>query len=175
MIRTHHRRAGLLLAVATAMLLCSCTTFQSKVAVAPPEPARPASSAKVDANQSPLIAHYRNTRCYVHKVRWPEESLERVAQWYTGSGANWKILWRSTPNLPTKHLRKGNVVFIPVDLMQIETPMPRQYVQQQRPPQATTSLPRKTSSVAPAAPKPVEDDAQPQPFGPRPFPKKSSP
>lgn len=175
MIRAHHRRACMLLAILASMLLCSCTTFKSRVAVPPPpEPVRPASSDKPSPNKSLPTAHYRNTRYYVHQVRWPEESLERVAQWYTGSGANWKILARSTPNLQTKRLRKGNVVFIPVDLLQIDTPMPRQYVQQDQP-SPTSSAPRKQSSASPAAPDPAEDHAQPQPYGPRPFPKKASP
>ncbi len=176
MTKAHHHRACLLLAVFVSMLLGGCTTFKSKVAAPPPpEPARPASSEKAHPHSSLPTAHYRNTRCYVHQVRWPEESLERVAQWYTGSGANWKILARSTPNLQPKRLRKGNVVFIPVDLLQIDTPMPRQYVQQQRQPSKTSSAPRKQPTASPPAPEPVEDGTQPQPYGPRPFPKKASP
>ena len=174
MTRAHHRRSCLLLAVFVSMLLGGCTTFKSKVAV-PPPPEQPASSEKAYPQTSLTIAHYRNTRYYVHQVRWPEETLERVAQWYTGSGANWKILVRSTPNLQTRRLRKGNVVFIPVDLLQIDTPMPWQYVQPQRQPSKTSPAPRKQTSAPEAAPEPAKDDAQPQPYGPRPFPKKSSP
>ncbi len=175
MIRAHHRRTCLLLVVLASMLLGSCTTFKSKVAVSPPpDPVRPAAPEQTYSNKSLPTAHYRDTHYYVHQVRWPEESIERVAQWYTGSGANWKILARSTPNLQPKRLRKGNVVFIPIDLLQIDTPMPRQYVQRRRP-SKTSSAPRKQPSTPPAVPEPVEDDTQPQPYGPRPFPKKSSP
>ncbi|MGD8241460.1 MAG: hypothetical protein PVF59_01445 [Desulfobacterales bacterium] len=175
MTRAHHRRACLLLAVLASMLLGSCTTFKSKVAAPPPrEPVRPAASEQTYSNKSLPTAYYRNIHCYVHQVRWPEESLERVAQWYTGSGANWKILARSTPNLQLNRLRKGNVVFIPVDLLQIDTPMPRQYVQQ-RQPSKTPPAPRQQPSAPETAPEPVEDDTQPQPYGPRPFPKKTSP
>jgi hypothetical protein len=139
-----------------------------KQRVAPPPSAghaRPATPPPAYKKTDLPIAHYRDRRYYVHQVRWPNESLELIAQWYTGSRTNWKTLSRATPNLRHNRLHKGDVVFIPVAMLQIETPMPEQYVQQRRSP-AAAPAPAVHSS---------DDDSQPQPYGPRPYPKKTSP
>ncbi len=163
MIRTFYCRNGLLLAASAMVLLAGCNTFKQKVTPPPPdETVRPAPPPKAPINKDLPIAHFRNRRYYVHQVRWPNESLVLIAQWYTGSRANWKKLSRATPNLRHNRLHEGYVVFIPIDLLQIETPMPKQYVQQQHPPPPSPSG-RKGA------------DQEPQPYGPRPYPKKTTP
>jgi hypothetical protein len=168
MIRPHHRCVALMLAAAFAVaVLSSCATFKQKVAPLPPtEHVRPPPPApKAPKRQGLPIASYRDQSYYVHQVRWPNESLELVAQWYTGNRANWKTLARVTPNLHNGRLARGDVVFIPVGLLQIETPMPQQYVQQRRPP-VPASSPQPPSGGG---------QSQPQPYGPRPYPKTTTP
>ena len=172
MINPLHGRTGLVFAAWASMLLFGCTTLKPKTVVPPPphETARTATTPNVTKiptaakdKQGP-IAHFRNRTYYVHEVRWPNESLVLIAQWYTGSRANWKAIAKATPNLRNNRLYRGHVVFIPIDLVQIETPMPKQYVQQK---------------ISPAAaPTPAErsgGDYQPQPYGPRPYPRKTKP
>ncbi|MBL0713451.1 MAG: hypothetical protein JJV98_07090 [Desulfosarcina sp.] len=160
----------LLLAAFSPALLPGCTAFKQKVAPLPPaEHTQPPPPTRAYSSKAFPTAHYRNIRCYVHRVRWPDESLKTIAQWYTGSGANWKILVRSTPNLRANRLHQGDVVFIPADLLQIETPMPQQYVQQHHP--AAASPADRTRSQPDPAVRPDGPDPQPQPYGPRPYPK----
>jgi hypothetical protein len=153
-------------ALAVAMLT-GCSTFKRKVAPPPPaERVRPTPpSPQAPKHKGLPLASYRDQSYYVHQVRWPNESLELVAQWYTGNRANWKTLARVTPNLRNGRLTRGDVVFIPVRLLQIETPMPQQYVQQRRPPEAA-SPPKAPSDSG---------QSQPQPYGPRPYPKTTTP
>jgi hypothetical protein len=174
MIRPHPRRAGLLVAFIALALLFGCMPAKPKIATLPPdEGRRPPAPVQTGPAQPPPakhlpIAQYRNQRFYVHQVRWPQESLELVAQWYTGKRANRKILARVTPNLKGGRLTPGDVVFIPLDILQIETPMPRQYVAEQR-----------SAGQPPPAPTPNagrdDDPPQPKPYGPRPFPKSAKP
>ncbi len=165
MIKSLYCRNGLLLAALATVLLAGCTAFKQKVAPPPPdETVRPTVAPKAPNNQDLPIALFRNRRYYVHQVRWPNESLVLIAQWYTGNRANWKKLARATPNLRHNRLHAGDVVFIPIDLLQIETPMPKQYVQQQRPPAAASAPPGRS-----------DGDYAPQPYGPRPYPKKPTP
>lgn len=161
-----HRRDRMLPAVCALVLLYGCTGFKPKVA--PPtavEQAPSASPSTIPANKKLPIALYRDRRYYVHQVRWPNETLALIAQWYTGRRANWKALSRATPNLRHNRLRQGDVVFIPLELLQIKKPMPQQYVRQQRAP---------ASAPAPTT-RPRDDAIPPQPYGPRPYPKTPNP
>ena len=172
MTRPIHGRTGLVIAASAAVLLFGCTALKPKTVTPPPprETARPATTPKVRTSPRAVqdknlpVAHFRNRDYYVHEVRWPNESLVLIAQWYTGSRANWKAIAKATPNLRNNRLHQGNVVFIPIDLLQIETPMPKQYVQQKLSP-----------ASAPAPTDPTGGDYQPQPYGPRPYPKKATP
>ncbi len=163
MIKPRHGRIGLIrAALLTVLLVVGCTSFKQKVAPPPPpdEAARPRAAPKARSSSNLPIANFRNRQYYVHQVRWRNESLALIAQWYTGSRANWKKLARATPNLRQNRLYQGFVVFIPLDMLQIETPMPKQYVQQQQSP-AADSAPAGQPNAEP----------QPQPYGPRPYPK----
>lgn len=172
MIRSFHGLTGLVFAAWAVALLFGCTALKPKTVTPPPpqETARPAT--KPQARKTPRaakeknlpIAQFRNRDYYVHEVRWPNESLVLIAQWYTGSRANWKAIAKATPNLRNNRLYQGHVVFIPIDLLQIDTPMPKQYVQQKLAP-----------APAPAPAGRSGSDYQPQPYGPRPYPKKTSP
>ncbi len=166
MIRPCHCRPGLLLAALAAVLLLGCNTFKQRVVAPPPDTTvRTTAPPKTDSKKDLPIAQFRNRRYYVHQVRWPNESLELIAQWYTGSRTNWKKLAQATPNLRQNRLYHGNVVFIPLDLLQIETPMPKRYVQQNAPPPAVSE---------PANPS-RGGEAPPRPYGPRPYPRPKTP
>lgn len=154
------------MAVWASIWLASCTGFKQRVDPPPPVAhARPSAPPEHQARPNLPLAHYRQQQFYVHEVRWPNETLDLIAQWYTGKGANWKALLRATPNLRRNRIRPGDVVFIPIDMLQIETPMPKQYAQQRHPPAAAPAPAGRSS----------RDDAPPQPYGPRPYPQKTNP
>jgi len=112
---------------------------------------------------------YQGVPCYLHKVRWPEESLSVIARWYTGNEGNARILAKITPNLRTDDLRKGDVVFIPQELSRRTDSLTRSYAR--RFGKAPTPLKREAPKVAPADEDDFpEDGTPPAPYGPRTYP-----
>ena len=143
--------------------LMACTAFKPKV-----EPVTAHSKAPPRKVVLPS-ATYQGVPCYLHEVRWPEESLSVIARWYTGNEGNARILAKVTSNLRTNDLRKGDVVFIPQELSRRTDPMTRSYARRYQ---------KAPTPVKQAAPKaaPVDDDdfpedgTPPAPYGPRTFP-----
>ena len=143
--------------------LTACTAFKPDV-----EPLSAKSKAPPRKVVMPRV-NYLGVPCYLHEVRWPEESLSAIARWYTGSGDNARILAKVTPNLRTSDLRKGDVVFIPQELSRRSDPMIRSYARRY----GKTAAPVK--HAAPKATPPEDDDfpedgTPPAPYGPRTYP-----
>jgi len=63
-------------------------------------------------------------RFFIHRVRWPGETLSVIAKWYTGSLKNWKALSKANPTLDLNRMEIGANVFIPEDLLKSHKPMP---------------------------------------------------
>jgi len=61
---------------------------------------------------------------YMHRVRWPGETLSIIAQWYTGSWKNWKALSNANPTLDPNRIVIGVNIFIPENLLKSRKPMP---------------------------------------------------
>ena len=72
--------------------------------------------------ESPLLTP--EPRFYIHRVRWPGETLSIIAQWYTGSLKNWTVLSKTNPTLDLKRIVIGANIFIPEDLLKSHKPMP---------------------------------------------------
>jgi hypothetical protein len=66
---------------------------------------------------------------FLHKVRWPEETLSHIAKWYTGSVKNWKAIAKINPELDPKKIDIGDTISIPEDLLTSRKPMPHSFVQ----------------------------------------------
>ena len=67
-------------------------------------------------------------RFYVHKIRWPGETLSIIAKWYRGSFKNWKALSNANPTLDLKRIVIGTNIFIPEDLLKSHDPMPFSFI-----------------------------------------------
>jgi len=65
---------------------------------------------------------------YLHTVRWQGETLCLIAQWYTGSWKNWKILADSNVAINPDRLVIGDRVAIPEGLLKNRKPLPRDLV-----------------------------------------------
>lgn len=63
---------------------------------------------------------------FVHKVRWPRETLFSIARWYTGSGNKWHQLAAANPAVHPKAIHIGDIILIPKGLMKTRLPMPPQ-------------------------------------------------
>jgi len=113
--------------------------------------------------------NYQGVLCYLHEVRWSEETLAVIARWYTGKEQNAQILDRVTPNLRANDLRKGDVVFIPQELFRRNTPLTRSYVRKYGKAPASAQSPA-PQTVAPAQDVLPEEGERPAPYGPRTYP-----
>ena len=62
---------------------------------------------------------------YIHRIRYPGETLARIARWYTGSSANWRRIVQSNVGLNPNRLRIGQEIRIPERLLIRHRPLPR--------------------------------------------------
>ena len=87
-------------------------------------------------------------RFYVHVVRWQNETLSFIAEWYTASWQNWEALAKVNPELDPKQIEIGDKIRIPKALLKTRKPMPSDFL--------PTAVSKK--AVQPAAPprEPVE-------------------
>jgi len=165
MRRYHWERCGRrdLLVLLAVCCLTACTAFKPKL-----DPLSPGS--RVTPRKATLSqATYMGVPCYLHKVRWPEESLSAIARWYTGSTRNARILARITPNLREADLRPGDVVFVPQELARRPEPMPHSYARRYGK-AAPPGKPPEAKTAEPDADDLPDDDTPPAPYGPRTFP-----
>jgi len=79
---------------------------------------------------------------YVHVVRWHNESLSFIAEWYTASWQNWEALAKANPDLDPKQIRIGDKIRIPEALLKTRTPMPSDFF-------LRTAVSKKTVQPAP--------------------------
>lgn len=100
-----------------------------EAAPAPTEvkPETPVASPDTSALEIPAPAT-PEPRFYLHKVRWPEETLSHIAKWYTGSVKNWKAIAKVNPELDPKKIDTGDTISIPEDLLTSRKPMPLSFM-----------------------------------------------
>jgi hypothetical protein len=67
-------------------------------------------------------------RFYVHVVRWQNETLSFIAEWYTASWQNWETLARANPEVDLKRIEIGDKIRIPEDLLKTRKPMPSDFL-----------------------------------------------
>jgi hypothetical protein len=96
----------------------------------PVTPVAPESETDVVAPKtSDLQMPSPKPRFFLHKVRWPEETLSHIAKWYTGTVKNWKAIAKINPELDPKKIDIGDTISIPEDLLTSLKPMPHSFVQ----------------------------------------------
>ena len=84
---------------------------------------------------------------YIHRVRWPGETLSIIAQWYTGSWKNWKSLSKANSNLNPKRIVIGSDIFIPEALMKSRKPMPISFLSSSVRKKSVQSFPSNKPSI----------------------------
>jgi hypothetical protein len=98
---------------------------------------------------------------FSHKVRWSEETLSHIAQWYTGTMKNWKVLAKANPELDPKKIGPGDTVLIPENLLISRKPIPYSFLHPFNRKKAKPSpLPKKTKipSDSPKLFGPIENE-----------------
>ena len=100
-------------------------------------------------------------RFYLHKVRWPEETLSHIAKWYTGTVKNWIAIAKANPGLDPKKIDVGDTISIPEDLLTSRKPMPHSFVSASVHKKVISLSPSKKTSTQPESPKlfePIESE-----------------
>ena len=65
---------------------------------------------------------------FVHKVRYPGESVSIIAGWYTGEIDNWKVLSEVNPEINPNVIHEGMKINIPESMLKTREPITREYV-----------------------------------------------
>jgi hypothetical protein len=94
----------------------------------------------------------------MHSVRWQGETLSLIAQWYTGSGKNWRALADANRAIIPDRLAIGDRVLIPAGLLKNRKPLPHDLV---------LSLAAKERAQQPAPTLSLGEDEPLDLFGPR--------
>ena len=64
---------------------------------------------------------------FIHTSQWSWETLENVADWYTGDSSNWTKLAEINPNVEPQKVAAGSEIFIPVNLLKTRETLPQNY------------------------------------------------
>lgn len=130
------RKTARVLLVLSFIWILNCCAYQHpplqpapEVPPAPVEikPETPVAVPDTPALEIPTPAE-PEPRFYLHKVRWPEETLSHIAKWYTGTVKNWKAIAKANPELDPKKIDTGDTISIPEDLLTSRKPMPLSFM-----------------------------------------------
>ena len=102
---------GIILVLACMVLGCAYSSKEAK-----PTPS-------VEKAQPPEKSPY-----FVHKIRWPGETLSVIAMWYTGNFRNWRALAKANPKLNPNRMFCGSELVVPTDLLKTRKPLPKEFV-----------------------------------------------
>jgi hypothetical protein len=110
---------------------------------------------------------------YIHKVRFPDESISIIAKWFTGDLKNWKVLAKCNPRINPNRIVLGDEIRIPRILMTRQDPITHEFVEQNQPgpkriQAKKPSRPKAIIVKKETTPKPVEEE--PPLFGPKEYP-----
>ena len=75
---------------------------------------------EIMTTQKPLphkIVAKSRSNYFAHTVRKPGEKLADIADWYTGSQSNARLIAQANPDIDPEFLLVGNEIFIPSDLL----------------------------------------------------------
>ncbi len=101
---------------------------------------------------------------FAHTVKQNGETMEMIANWYTGNATNWKAIARANPKLNPNHLIAGNEIYIPSKILKTRQPIP----ESQSVPTAGTPEPKPAAVEEKVTP---DEEEEIKIFGPKQFPK----
>jgi hypothetical protein len=89
---------------------------------------------------------------FEHVVKWPGETLRIIAKWYTNDTENWSSLADANPQLDYNNLIKGNIIYIPGNLLKNKKALPESYI---------LSYNQKSKPTSKKPPKPLKTTKKP--------------
>ncbi|MCK5195487.1 MAG: LysM peptidoglycan-binding domain-containing protein [Desulfobulbaceae bacterium] len=125
-------------------MIAGCTFLQRSSTPLPPSEA-PVVEPEPIPEVSLKIPVLKKAEFYVHKVRWPGETLAVIARWYTGMQKNWEVIVKVNSDFDPKRMVIGDKILIPADILKTRKPMPREYLRNSVPKRDTSSSSRAKS------------------------------
>ena len=61
--------------------------------------------------------HHQKTNYFVYETQWSYETLDGIAEWFTGDSENWKALAAANPNARPNRIAAGTMILIPAKLI----------------------------------------------------------
>ena len=110
------------------------------------------------------IAARYTANYFAYTVKQNGETMEVIANWYTGNATNWKAVAKANPKLNPNHLVAGNQIYIPSKMLKTRQPIP----ESPSAPTADTATPEPATVEKKVTP--VEEE-EIKIFGPKQFPK----
>ena len=101
---------------------------------------------------------------FAHTVKQNGETMEVIANWYTGNATNWKAIAKANPKLDPNHLVAGNKIYIPSKILKTRQPIP----ESPSAPTAGTPNPKPAAVEKTVTP---DEEEEIKIFGPKQFPK----
>ena len=101
---------------------------------------------------------------FAHTVKQNGETMEVIANWYTGNATNWKAIAKANPKLDPNHLVAGNEIYIPSKILKTKQPIP------ESPSAPTAGTPKPKPAAVEKTVTPDEEE-EIKIFGPKQFPK----
>jgi hypothetical protein len=120
------RKAVLLLVVAMGM--AGCATFSERVEKLEDWGKGLYKGSGEDPSSQQGTGESKQTAFYVHKVKWPGESLSIISKWYTGNIDQWSAIAKANPALDPKRIHVGMKIRVPRKIMTTTKPMPKEFV-----------------------------------------------
>jgi len=122
-------------------------------------------SPKLLKTREPLpqkIAARYTAKYFAYTVKQNGETMEVVANWYTGNATNWKAIAKANPKLNPNHLVAGNEIYIPSKMLKTRQPIP------ESPLEPTAGTPKPATVEKTVTP---DEEEEIKIFGPKQFPK----
>jgi len=110
------------------------------------------------------IAARYTANYFAYTVKQNGETMEVIANWYTGNATNWKAIAKANPKLNPNHLVAGNQIYIPSKMLKTRQSIP----ESPSVPTADTATPEPATVEKRVTP--VEEE-EIKIFGPKQFPK----
>jgi hypothetical protein len=110
------------------------------------------------------IAARYTANYFAYTVKQNGETMEVIANWYTGNATNWKAVAKANPKLNPNHLVAGNQIYIPSKMLKTRQPIP------ESPSVPTADTPTPEPTTVEKRVTPVEEE-EIKIFGPKQFPK----
>jgi len=124
----------------------------------------PAKLLKTREQLPQKIAARYTANYFAYTVKQNGETMEVIANWYTGNATNWKSIAKANPKLNPNHLVAGNEIYIPSKMLKTRQPIP------ESPSASTADTPIPEPTTVEKKVTPVEEE-EIKIFGPKQFPK----